>query len=402
MSSHLRHERSGHTVLLGGLGGDSHSVGLTILRQALAANGYRVRYLGTQNRLEDFFCLAGLCNVVMISSMDGHARYYLREFPNFRRRFATNGTLWYLGGNLHIGEGHGREREFVEMGFHRVFVKFVDLTTLLELLARDLSSVEAVADCPTLREQASGSARRAAGHAAQDAPLAAEAFERDRREVLEHWGTGPAAKELEANALFISAQPSFARAQAAAKSAPPRPIVQPRCGVPVVGEQRLVAYVVTAPPERPTLFEEIRIMLRQQLPEYMLPAALAQLDALPLNANGKIDRDALPEPESRGRDVEAPATPTEREVARIWAEVLEVHGVGREEDFFELGGHSLLAAQVTTRVRAAFGIELAAQDLFEHPTVADFAEHIDTIRWTAQGLEAPAVAAAAGREEGEL
>lgn len=237
MSSHLRRERSGHTVLLGGLGGDSHSVGLTILRQALAANGYRVRYLGTQNRLEDFFCLAGLCNVVMISSMDGHARYYLREFPNFRRRFATNGTLWYLGGNLHIGEGHGREREFVEMGFNRVFVKFVDLTTLLELLARDLSSVEAVADCPTLWEQASGSARRAAGHAAQDAPLDAEAFERDRREVLEHWGTGPAAKELEANALFISAQPSFARAQAAAKSAPLRPIVQPRCGVPVVGEQ---------------------------------------------------------------------------------------------------------------------------------------------------------------------
>ena len=167
------------------------------------------------------------------------------------------------------------------------------------------------------------------------------------------------------------------------------------------GEQRLVAYVVTAPPERPTLFEEIRITLRQQLPEYMLPAAFVRLDALPLNANGKVDRNALPEPESRGREVEAPATPTEREVAGIWAEVLEVNRVGREEDFFELGGHSLLAAQVTTRVRAAFGIELPAQDLFEHPTVADFGEHIDTIRWTAPGLQ-PSAVAAAGREEGEL
>ena len=70
----------GHTILLGGIGGDSHSVGLNILRQALLMDGYRVRYLGTQNRLEHFSQLAALSNVVMISSMDGHAGYYLRRF----------------------------------------------------------------------------------------------------------------------------------------------------------------------------------------------------------------------------------------------------------------------------------------------------------------------------------
>lgn len=229
-------ENEAHTILLGGIGGDSHSVGLNVLRQALLANGYRVRYLGAQNRLEDFFCLAGLCNVVMISSMDGHARYYLREFPRLKRQFKTDGTLWYLGGNLHLGEGHGREKEFIEMGFHRAFVKFVDLATLLAVLAGDLSRVEAVADCPTLWEQAHAAVRLLPGPA-EDAPLDPACFERDRREVLEHWKTGREAKDLEANATFIAAQPSFAKAQAAAQSSSGRVLVQPRCGVPVVGEQ---------------------------------------------------------------------------------------------------------------------------------------------------------------------
>jgi acyl carrier protein len=168
------------------------------------------------------------------------------------------------------------------------------------------------------------------------------------------------------------------------------------------GEQRLVAYVVPGTPERPSLIDEMRATLRQQLPDYMIPAAFVRLDSLPLTANGKVDRRALPEPETRGRASAPPATEAEREVARIWAEVLELEKVGRDEDFFELGGHSLLATRVQARVRAAFDIELPVQDLFEHPTVADFAEHVESIRWTAQGLEAPAVAAAAGREEGEL
>jgi len=124
-------KREGHTLLLGGLGGDSHSVGLTILRQSLSASGYQVRYLGTQNTLADFFQMASLSNLVMISSMDGHARYYLREFPALKRKFKTNGTRWYLGGNLSVSEGS--ERDFIEMGFNRVFMQFVDLTTVMEI-----------------------------------------------------------------------------------------------------------------------------------------------------------------------------------------------------------------------------------------------------------------------------
>ena len=111
-------EKLGHTILLGGIGGDAHSVGLSILRQSLLMNDYRVHYMGTQNRLEDFIQVAGLANVVMISSMDGHSRYYLREFPKLLRERSFAQTLWYLGGNLHIGNGSGYEKYFLEMGFN--------------------------------------------------------------------------------------------------------------------------------------------------------------------------------------------------------------------------------------------------------------------------------------------
>lgn len=229
-----QHQR--HTVLLGGIGGDSHSVGLTILRQALAANDYRVRYIGTQNQIEEFFRLAGFCDVVMVSSMDGHARYYLQRFPELMRRFKSASTLWYLGGNLHIGDGVGRERQFVEMGFDRVFTKFVDLTTVLEVLARDLDGAPAVAECPALWEQAQADGRHLPG-AAPDVLLDPDSFERARREVLEQWKTGRAAKDLGENAEFLGAQPSLARAQALVNEGRAPLLVQPRSGVPLLDEQ---------------------------------------------------------------------------------------------------------------------------------------------------------------------
>src|SRR5262249_12094292 len=102
-------KKTGHTIVLGGVGGDAHSGGLTILRQALQGSGYRVRYLGTQTRLEDYFQMATLADAVMISSMDGHGRYYLREFPELMRQYNAGGARWYLGGNLHIGDAVGYE-----------------------------------------------------------------------------------------------------------------------------------------------------------------------------------------------------------------------------------------------------------------------------------------------------
>jgi len=230
----MHSNEGGHTILLGGIGGDSHSVGLTILRQSLAAHGYQVRYLGTQNTLADFFEMAGLANLVMISSMDGHARYYLREFPAFKREFDTNGTIWYLGGNL--GASIGCERDFIEMGFNRVFVEFIELETVLNVLARDLNGAEAVADYPTLWQQSLKS-RCCFPGVATDTLLENDVFESCRREVLEHWKTGDGARRLANNAQFLMRQPSFPRAQAKVRMGHDRILVQPRCGVALIREQ---------------------------------------------------------------------------------------------------------------------------------------------------------------------
>lgn len=226
----------GHTILLGGVGGDSHSVGLNILRQALTMDGYRVNFLGTQNRLEDFVQLAPMCDVVMISSMDGHARHYLRRFPDLRRLYPAGGPLWYLGGNLDMGDGLGCESEFREMGFYRVFAKFVDAERVLEVLREDLHEIEPAAQCPLLLERAQPAAFRVDG-ASWEERLTDESFERTRREVLAHWKTGHRAAALDDNAEFLGRQPSFARVQWAVNAGTQPLLVQPRSGVPSLREQ---------------------------------------------------------------------------------------------------------------------------------------------------------------------
>ncbi|PYX86680.1 MAG: hypothetical protein DMG68_14615 [Acidobacteria bacterium] len=144
------------------------------------------------------------------------------------------------------------------------------------------------------------------------------------------------------------------------------------------GEKRLVAYLVTSRDHPPTT-DTLRQKLREQLPEYMVPSALVILDKLPLNANGKVDRQALPSPEEvqeQTRAYVAPRTPIEEVVANIWAEVLHREQVGAEDNFFDLGGHSLLATQIVSRIREHFSIDLALRSLFETPTVAGLAEII--------------------------
>jgi len=122
-----------HTILLGSVGGDSHSVGLTIIHEALRASGYLVEYLGTQNTLSEFCEIADNFDMVMISNMDGHAWHYLKTFPDLIAKFKinTNTAYWYLGGNLTISDGVGYERRFHEIGFSRVFVKPVDIDDVL-------------------------------------------------------------------------------------------------------------------------------------------------------------------------------------------------------------------------------------------------------------------------------
>ena len=150
------------------------------------------------------------------------------------------------------------------------------------------------------------------------------------------------------------------------------------------GEKRLLAYVVpsreassTATVTGTVSGDELRAYLKQQVPDYMVPQAVMILAKLPLNANGKIDRQALPEPEQAqaARAYVAPRTETERTIVAIWAEVLrrEPNQISVDDNFFDLGGHSLLATQVISRVRKALNIELPLRTLFESPTVAALA-----------------------------
>ncbi|MDT5270149.1 MAG: methylaspartate mutase sigma subunit [Acidobacteriota bacterium] len=236
MSSSPLARAQAHTILLGSIGGDSHSVGLNILRQALTMDGYRVRYLGTQNRVEDFFQHAALADAVMISSMDGHGRYYLRDFRELMQKYQAHKPLWYLGGNLHIGVAIGYEKHFREMGFDQVFVKFVDIEKVLATLKNDLRAVLPTADCPTLWEQPPSASGLLPGKVS-DHKLEPTEFERQRREVLDQWRTGQGALSLEENAEYLGRQPSFPAIQARARSLRPPILVQPRSGVTRLPEQ---------------------------------------------------------------------------------------------------------------------------------------------------------------------
>jgi amino acid adenylation domain-containing protein len=142
------------------------------------------------------------------------------------------------------------------------------------------------------------------------------------------------------------------------------------------GLRRIVAYAVGA-----ALDEEIAAHAASRLPGYMLPAALVRLAALPLTANGKVDRRNLPAPErpapGTGR---GPATAREQQLCELFGEVLGIEGIGVDESFFALGGHSLLAVRLLSRIRSVFGVEIGIRALFEAPTAALLAEQFDTGR----------------------
>jgi amino acid adenylation domain-containing protein len=139
------------------------------------------------------------------------------------------------------------------------------------------------------------------------------------------------------------------------------------------GEKRLIAYVVGARHQLSIVSNELRAYLKERLPEYMLPLAFIQIDALPLSPNGKVDRLALPSPEQMkvvSADVRiAPRTPLEEILCGIWQEVLRTEKVGVTDNFFELGGHSLLVTQVISRVREVFRVELPVRRLFDAVTI---------------------------------
>ena len=142
------------------------------------------------------------------------------------------------------------------------------------------------------------------------------------------------------------------------------------------GAKRLVAYILPEDGAEPTV-TALRNYLKHRLPAYMIPASFIPLEAFPLSPNGKLARQALPEPDSTRPDLEAPHQAprdgVEERVAAIWSQTIGVQGIGIHDDFFELGGNSLSATRVMAGIRDAFGKELPLRALFEEPTVAGLA-----------------------------
>ncbi|HVG18729.1 MAG TPA: amino acid adenylation domain-containing protein, partial [Blastocatellia bacterium] len=142
------------------------------------------------------------------------------------------------------------------------------------------------------------------------------------------------------------------------------------------GDKRLVAYVTTRRQAAPGL-NELRAHLKERLPDYMIPSAFVILDALPLNANGKLDLQSLPVPDQSRSALEKtyapPRNAVEKKLVEIWGGVLRLDRVGIHDSFFELGGHSILAIQMMLKIRKSFDIDLPVTAMFHAPTVAEFA-----------------------------
>jgi amino acid adenylation domain-containing protein len=156
----------------------------------------------------------------------------------------------------------------------------------------------------------------------------------------------------------------------------------------LTGDRHLVGYVVAKVSVNDTvneinskfLIRELRDFLKEKLPEYMQLTGFVILDSLPMTPNGKIDRQALPEPNFTNSQSEhkfvPPNNPTQEILANIWADILGLEQIGIEDNFFDLGGHSLLVIQVVLRSRQAFDVDIPLQALFESSTISSFSELI--------------------------
>ncbi|WP_343746041.1 amino acid adenylation domain-containing protein [Chitinophaga sp.] len=154
--------------------------------------------------------------------------------------------------------------------------------------------------------------------------------------------------------------------------------------------KQLVAYIVPAEDYNK---DHIRSSLRERLPEYMVPSFIIELDAFPLNANGKIDKGLLPSPDpdaGNQRAYAAASGPLETLLVEVWEELLGVGRIGVHDNFFELGGHSLLAMREAAVLRNRLEVELPVRSLFQYPTIAELAAYISGL---SQESRLPAITA---------
>ncbi len=166
------------------------------------------------------------------------------------------------------------------------------------------------------------------------------------------------------------------------------------------GEHRLVGYVAMRS-EAPDHVEALRRHLQRTLPDHMVPSATVRLDKLPLSANGKLDRNALPAPDWRGHgEIIAPRNPTEQALAAIWRDVLKLDRISVDDNFFALGGDSLSATRAIARVQRELEIVVPLRAMFETTTLGEFAERVGLLGWV---NTAPIAAGTdAGLEEGVI
>ena len=144
-------------------------------------------------------------------------------------------------------------------------------------------------------------------------------------------------------------------------------------------DARLIAYFTFAGESAPTA-SDLRMHLQEKLADYMIPSAFVKLDKIPLNANGKFDRGALPDPDDKRPPLSTlyalPRNEMEKSLVQIWEDVLGVRPIGIQDKFLDLGGHSLSATRVVSRVIKQFELDISLQSLFRIPTVADMAAEI--------------------------
>ncbi|MBE0361899.1 arthrofactin-type cyclic lipopeptide synthetase C [Pseudoalteromonas ulvae UL12] len=145
------------------------------------------------------------------------------------------------------------------------------------------------------------------------------------------------------------------------------------------GQKRIVAYFVSS---TELSADAVTSYLAEQLPEYMVPSALSQIASIPLTTNGKVDYKSLPkiqESMQRSSEISAPETPTEKQLAKLWAQLLQVEFISRFDNFFKLGGHSLTAIQLVSEINQTFNIDLSVQVVFEQKNLAGLANAVEDL-----------------------
>lgn len=223
-------------LALAGVGGDAHSVGLIVLSRSLARAGFQVSYLATQNNLPDLCAAVVGADAILISNMDGHARYYLRDLPYYQDAFGVRGRLWYLGGHPCLPADEDTLPALRTLGFDRVFPGYVEPRQVIALLDADLAvtgdpGTGDAPDCPRAATIARLPPGRPADARTHGNPL-------DERElVLSQWHTGAGAADLERNAAELHERAWLSAAQDRA-DAQGRTLIHPRSGVSGAGAQQ--------------------------------------------------------------------------------------------------------------------------------------------------------------------